>query len=448
MRPILLVAAAVIALGAFWAKTQGPAQYARITVAIELLGWDGFIEIARESVKTKIFGPRKTESRKQFRRLLDVLKEVDGEYCAPQRRILTDTEIAECHRYVTHLLASAFTEYYEADLDHPQFEGIVGPRMKLLGDNPDAFYYGTVFNADRDFIVTGRLQGEVYWSLTVYQADCVGCFSSLVLADINHSNLKSLKKDGSFEIVVSKKIKPEGEHRDWISINSIALNSYPQIITRHYYEQEVCAQLDPNLKQNLSIHAMESIGSRNPLTDTDGAVKLERVHRFVRSHTVEMLQDPSKAPSWFSFTPNKFGPAVLFRNEVVGLGAVDIVYSAGPWSLKNPDEEGVIIEALMPKAKFVNIVLWNNLLQTLAYEDGRTVSLNRKQMRRSNLNPTSLTGKVTILLSKRHPANGLPEGVEWLDSMGRHGGTMFWRFLLPEEEVETPTARVVRLDDL
>jgi hypothetical protein len=456
MNSRLYVVAAFMAIAAAIVFRLSP-SYLKIKVAVQLMGWDGLFVVARETVSTRVLGSRQTQSRMAFHKLLDSLSEVDIGYCIPQRRIVTEDEIAECHRLISHLTSTGFRLFYETDLDRPHFEPIVGPRMKSLGDNPDALYFNAVFNPNKDYVVKGSLRGEVYLSFTVYEAACVGCFSQKVVADVNNFQLKHVGPNGEFELIVSQRSKPthaESQSQDFLSISNLGQGKWPQLITRHYYENQKCAQLDYDLpKPNLTIHLLKDRAETNQmvdkwLNDATSAERMERVNQFVRSHTLDMIQDPAKAPSWFSFTPNVFGPAVLFRDEVVGLGAVDIVYSAGPFVIKNADTEGVLIEAIMPKAKFVNIVLWNKLLQTLAYEDGRPVSLNRKQMKSSNLDPVHLTGKVKILVSKRYPKNGLPSDVEWLDSEGRSEGSMFWRFLLPESEVDTPKARLIILDEL
>jgi len=444
-RILLVLAIGVALFAAFLASSAS----AKLRIAVELLGWKGFFTVARDTAASRVLGSRRTRSREAFHRLLDTLSEADLQYCVPQRRVVTEEEIVECERLISHLISTGFRLFYEADLDRPHFEPIVGPRMKSLGDNPDAFYFNTVFNPSGEFIVKGRVLREVYLSLTIYEAPCVGCFSSKVIVDVNHRNLKLSPKDRSFEIVVSPHPKPKGETRDWLYFGNMTAGSFPQLITRHYYEGEISAQLDPTIRHELSIEPLKS-GQGPParLSDVQSAERMERVRAFVHSHSLGMLQDPAKAPSWFSFTPNKFGPAVLFRNEVEGLGAVDIVYSAGPFKFEDPDRQGLVISGQMPRAAFANIALWNKLLQTFAYETGRTISLNRKQMKRSRLDPTNLTGPFKILLSKRQPKNGLPDDMEWLDSEGREDGTMFWRFLLPEEDVVTPVATLVNIDDV
>jgi hypothetical protein len=45
-------------------------------------------------------------------------------------------------------------------------------------------------------------------------------------------------------------------------------------------------------------------------------------------------------------------------------------------------------------------------------------------------------------------AHADPGVANWIDTEGRGFGMVFWRFFLPEEEVETPQATVVKLADV
>jgi len=451
-----LVAAAVAAL--LQSSTTGP--WLKLRVAVELLGWDGLARVARESAAQRVLGARGTHSRRAFHELLDAVSAAELGYLVPQRRVVDEETIAEGHRLFGHLLRTGLRLFYEADLDRPHFAEMVGPRCKMLGDNPDAFYYSAVVRPDATYEITGSRRGEAYLSLTVYEAPCVGCFSSRVVADVNDHQL-AFEPDGqSFVIRVSAEApKPSEGVRNWLPLTNVSRGAWPQIITRHYYELATSAQLDIiDLAQNISIRrvlpararSVAELGLRplwaSRLSDRESADRLERVAAFVTTHTTGMLQDPAKAPQWFSFTPNKFGPAQLFRNANKGeLGAVDIAYSAGPFKLPGPSpaSHAVEITGVMPPCVFANVVLWNVFMQTFAFERGLNVSLNRAQMRSLRRD----TGEFRILLSRDPPSrSGRFAGHDWLCSEGRLDGTVFWRFLLPEvDDVATPQARVVEL---
>ena len=67
----------------------------------------------------------------------------------------------------------------------------------------------------------------------------------------------------------------------------------------------------------------------------------------------------------------------------------------------------------------------------------RPVSLNRKQTR---LEPD---GSFRMVLAHRDPGVG-----NWLDTEGRPFGMVFWRFMLPEGTIETPSVEIVEWEQV
>jgi hypothetical protein len=94
-------------------------------------------------------------------------------------------------------------------------------------------------------------------------------------------------------------------------------------------------------------------------------------------------------------------------------------------------EEALVIRGRWPNCRFANVSLWNRHMQTLDYTN-RRVSLNRKQT------VSEKDGSFRMVIAHRDP--GLPN---WLDTEGRGFVMAFWRFMLPEGDVETPAAEVV-----
>ena len=86
-----------------------------------------------------------------------------------------------------------------------------------------------------------------------------------------------------------------------------------------------------------------------------------------------------------------------------------------------------------PRCRFANLVLWNRFMQTLDYET-RTISLNRAQT------VQDAQGNFEIIVAHRDP--GRPN---WLDTEGRPYGLMFWRFQLPEEDIQPLETEVITL---
>lgn len=95
-----------------------------------------------------------------------------------------------------------------------------------------------------------------------------------------------------------------------------------------------------------------------------------------------------------------------------------------------------MITGRWPRCVFANVALWNRYLQTYDYVH-RPVSLNRAST------VPEPDGSFRIVLAAEDP--GIPN---WIDTEGRPFGMVFWRFFLPEGEIETPKATVVKREDL
>ena len=114
----------------------------------------------------------------------------------------------------------------------------------------------------------------------------------------------------------------------------------------------------------------------------------------------------------------------------------------------------MVMEGTLPECDFANFVLWNRYLQSFDYINGQS-SLNRKQMALAGAGTNGgsaadpYAGKrYRIILSARKPAGLDEEKANWLSVHGRPRGTVFWRFVLPKEEIETPTVKIMPLDEL
>ena len=333
-------------------------------------------------------------------------------------------------RNALHLLSAALEFYLEGDPERPEFVRIVSPTRKILGDNPDAIYHFARLRGDRGYRVTGRKTDECYISFTIHGRSAdgkLGGAAEPVLADVNDRGL-ALDAAGSFEILLSAEAPPGA--RNWLRLPPNAAS----LITRHYYELPGSPAADPDRRVEIAIEALAPAGPRPPLADAAFAAKLRDVAEFVRGSTVGRPK-PSVAPPFVSTTPNELGEPMVFRMAGSdSWGAVDIAYSMGPFAL-GPDE-ALVVEGRFPRCAFANVVLWNQQLAAFEYRD-RRVSLNRVQ---TELEPD---GSYRIVVAGRDP--GVPN---WLDTEGHRAGTMFWRFLLPEEKPEKPRCRVAPLAEL
>ena len=130
--------------------------------------------------------------------------------------------------------------------------------------------------------------------------------------------------------------------------------------------------------------------------------------------------------------PHVFPPPV--RPGAHALAAADAAYSMAPYLL-GPDD-ALVMSARWPRCRCANVSLWNRQLQTFDYLR-HPVSLNRAQT------VIDQDDAVTMVIAHRDP------GVSnWLSTEGRPFGLVFWRFMLPDGPIDTPTAQVVPVDSL
>jgi hypothetical protein len=408
---------------------------------------------------SKFVGPEKeaqlrgvpTSSRLAWRSLVSTLADAERSYLSPSMGFglgppdHASSEIAEGLRYVTHITKLAMDLYTEAG---PRFVRLISPTLKLLGDNPEALYYMAIVDASKAYVIRGCGASEVYFSLSVH-AESKGTAFPKVVADINDSRLR-YSQSGCFTLVLASGASPPGNMPDgatWLPMPADAEN----VVTRHYFEASPPAQLNPALEakvsQRLHIEEMRSdTPQSSPLTDEEMARRLTSATTFLRSMTVgNEAPDPSTAPAFFSLVPNTIGPPQKWSKDAEGLGAVDIAYGGGRFLLS--EGEALVIRGKLPKCRFANVVLWNRFLQTFEYGTGRPpVSLARPQF---NLGRDD---RFTLVLSATNPFESVDHEVKaaanWLASEGRAAGTIFFRFVLPEAEVEQPTTSVVQLKDV
>jgi hypothetical protein len=315
----------------------------------------------------------------------------------------------------------------EADPERPRFSSIVSPARKFLGDNPDALYQQAVIRGDRAYRITGHRTVQDYISFTVHGPDPAGGINGPVLADINDNDL-DIRADGTFELILS----PDERPGRWVRLHPDARF----VIVRNYYLRKLSAQNDPDIAVRLHIEPLDHPGPPSPLDDTTLASRLRDATAFLRATTLGMRHwgEPSSVP-FVSNEPNSVGTPWSFRaSNVDAAGAVDIFYSSGSFDLA-PDE-ALVMEGTLPECRFVNVMLWNVHMQTLEYRY-RRCSLNGAQM---TLGPGNT---YRVVISAQDP------GVhDWLDTEGHRRGTIFWRFLLPKHDPETPRCTVVPVREL
>ena len=301
--------------------------------------------------------------------------------------------------------------------------------------------------------MTGETKGATYVSITVESGAAWGSMDNQVVGVLNDESF-DIDADGRFEI----RLGGEPRQRNWLALPEGA----GSISTRHYFEDATHAAADPARVPAMHIEVVPGGGDHdsdgNPAaadparvpamrievagdsptppprpSDATVAAGIRRVAGLVRELTVDRPPTGQSQPrSWISRVPNEFPPPG--KPGDLGLAASDAAYAMAPF-LIGPDE-ALVIRARWPQCRYANVCLWNRHLQTLDYAS-RSISLNRAQT------VADANGRFTAVISHTDP--GVPN---WLDTEGRPFGIVYWRFMLPEGEIETPQAELVPLSEL
>ena len=268
--------------------------------------------------------------------------------------------------------------------------------------------------------VTGNLAGAVYLSFTVELGSEDGGYSTQTAGVLRDADF-DVAADGSFEIFFGG---PE-RAANWLALPERA----SELIVRCYFEEAAPAAADPNRHVPLTIDPIdtaEPVGPPDPWDDASVAAAYRRVIAFIRNRTLEQPKPGEREqPSWVSSTPNEFPKPELPGD--FAFAAFDAAYSMAPYTLA-PDE-ALVITGRWPECRFANVSLWNRYLQTYDYAH-RPAGRNRAN---TELEPD---GTYRIVIAHEDP--GMPN---WIDTEGRGFGLVFWRFFMPEGDVETPHAQ-------
>jgi hypothetical protein len=364
------------------------------------------------------------ESRRAMRELIALLEEIDDRYLGDEWGAPTFGDLADGYRSVANMIEGGFVLAFESDPERPFFRRIVSRTRKMLGDNPDAIYYTAPVRSDLSYRVTGNTAGSVYLSFTVEVGSAEGGYSNETAGVLRDRDF-DVAGDGSFELFFGGPAR----ERNWLALADGA----SELIVRCYFEEAEPAAADVNRIVPLTIELLEPVGPPPTWDDERVAAGLRRAANFVRSRTLGQPKPGERVqPSWVSETPNEFPKPEL--PGTFAFAATDAAYSMAPYVL-GPDE-ALVITGRWPECVFGNVAVWTRYLQTYDYAH-RPAGRNRAN---TTLEPD---GSFRMVIAHEDP--GVPN---WIDTEGRPFGMVFWRFFLPEGDVETPQATVVKLADL
>ena len=367
-------------------------------------------------------------SRQALSGFLDLIQQVDTEFLSEQRRVTDARDVAEGEHMLLHLVKAALDVWVDNDASRPRFAPLASSVLKWGGEGADNPAHCAPLDPSRRYVIRGRMKNEAYISFTVYTGKAEGDWNDGVISAMNHTEFE-IAPDGSFEIPIALEPTPGSLHMQPGKPNCV--------ISRHYWEGKICGMADPKNRVVLSIECLDKPGYPRPLGPNRLAEKLAAAKNFIRGQTLDRPAnpDPSKQPEWFSLVPNQLPkPLRWVPSEGGGAGAIDNAYCAGLVVLA-PDQ-ALVVEGRWPKCVYANVMFWNRFQQAPDYRY-RSCSLNRKQMK------ADAEGRFRFVVAHENPGVA-----NWIDTEGHAAGTLYWRFLLPEGEIEQPRCQVVPLAEL
>ncbi|HMV72404.1 MAG TPA: DUF1214 domain-containing protein [Pseudomonadales bacterium] len=366
-----------------------------------------------------------TASAAALAELLDLVRELNSRFLGEEFGNTRPDDVIDGRVYVLHALQAALGSQLDVHPDRPVFRRLTGPNMKVLGDNPDAVYFGAYVQAGRSYRIHGNLAGATFTSFSQELGTADGGYSRQTVNVVKDSDLHP-DPDGNFEFVLSAERRPG----NWFPL-------HPQaglINTRHFFERERPAASDPTLHVPLAIECLDPGPAPPPrLDDAALAARIRCTMNYVRGMTLDVPpfpHGPYPQPGWVSTLANHFNPPADPAAST-GWANMDAIYALAPYELQA--DEALVIEGRLPACRFANVLLYTRFLQTYDYIN-RCVSLNRQQIR------LRADGSFRVVVAHRDPC--VPN---WLDTAGRTQGRVFWRFLLPEEPLQALQTRVMHV---
>ena len=335
------------------------------------------------------------------------------------------SDLAEGHRYLTHVLRSGLELIVEGgDAAHPVLSVSLGGGQKLGWDNPDNLHHNAVLSGAHEYRLSGTRGDAHYFSLGVYAGSYAKGGGSVV-AFVEIDDL-AISPDGTFEVILSSREPPgasfaqraEGERRpsNWIRL---APDTTSMMLRQIFWDRanEVPAAL--------RLERIDAPGPPPPLDPAFLAAAFKRVLGMMRG-TNQIIFDFADR---FRAHPNTLQAGDRIANErLQGIPAQQI--AAGWWELA-PDQ-AAILDFTPPKCRYWSFTLSNYWGQSLEYVRHRTHLNARSAASRAD-------GSVCIAVAHRDP--GLADA-NWLDTAGHASGVWQFRWLGAEGEVEIPQPRI------
>ena len=322
---------------------------------------------------------------------------------------------AEGYRYLSRLIRAgleAFVEY--ADPKAPVLRRMIHETAKIGADNPDNYYLNAAISGQYEYRLRGT-RGTVHFLEFSTQSGNYGDGGGLPLTGRLDSTELDIRRDGSFEILVSCERKPG----NWLPMAPAT----SMLIVRQTF-------LDKRRETPCEL-TIERIGGDGLPTQLSS----EHLDRGLRMTSNLVVGVPLLFGRWvrgFRRHTNQL-PRMKPEMSTAAGGDPDIAYHHSYWALK--PEQALVIDFVPPNCEYWNFQLNNHWMESLDYRY-YTIHVNKHTATYAE------DGSVRIVVAHKDP--GLPN---WITTAGHTSGTMCLRWVKADTCPEPRTA-VLRLSDL
>ena len=373
-----------------------------------------------------------SESQAAYAALVDAIVAAGAVVSGSERGSADPFEQAAGYHYATELMRVALDLYGDTDEDVPRFVpfgshalgyhagGVIAGRIQG-GINPDAVYDQAILTGDRSYRISGRRGSDVYLSFS-FSGGRNGYRPDRTMATINDTQL-AFGRDGEFELIVSPE-QPSG------ATNATWLRSEPDlcsVIVRQYFNR------DPRLEKLASLH-IESLDQRPARFRTHD----ERTAARLRAAAAFIEATIAAFPSAIAPKPNTVNPPLGYTGQSGALGTTDNVYASGSWLLG--DDDALVVELRPPACRYWSVQLWNRWGQSVSSDVMPEDDTYRRIIVNNSHAVMQPDGTCRIVIAHRDP--GTPN---WLNPLGHEQGVVFFRWLMPADNPEPPTASLIKL---
>ena len=325
---------------------------------------------------------------------------------------------AEGLRYLTRLTRAgleAFVEYN--DPTFPVFRRMVHETVKMGADNPDNHYYNAQVSGKYEYRITGK-RNTIHFLGFYTQNGNYGTTGGLAPCGKLDASDMEIDKDGTFEIILSK--KPKG--KNWLKIEEE---------TTLVMVRQTFLDSDREEPAEFTIENLDGRKHPDPVTPV-------KVDEGLKTASMFVAGAPLLFAKWAKGFQKHTNKLPLFEPEVSNAAGGDssIIYHHSHWKLY--EDEALVIRVSPPECDSWNFQLNNYWMESLDYRYFN-ICINKSNA------VYNKDGSVTVVVAHSDP--GMPN---WIDTCSHHEGTMCWRWyrLAEGESPAVPQCEVVKTDKL